>query len=328
MSPRRRLLLGVVLLSTVVVIGTIGYVIIEGAGLADALFMVVITITTVGFNEVFELSATGQIWTIALIASGVGTAFYTFGAGFELLFLLGNRRREMRMMREIDHLHGHIILCGYGRVGKGTAERLKERRADIVVVENDRDRYEAAVEDGFWAIEGDATSNRILEEAGLDRARAVIACVSEDSDNLVITLSAKALEPSVMVVSRAADPEAESKLKLAGADRVVAPQAVGAERLAALTLQPALTDFFDVIVGGRAVEFLVEEIEVTPNSSVEGMSIRDSAIRENSGALILAVEDADRTMLVNPDPELILRAGQKVICVGTKNQVDAALAML
>lgn len=328
MSPRRRLLLGVVLLSTVVVIGTIGYVIIEGAGLADALFMVVITITTVGFNEVFELSATGQIWTIALIASGVGTAFYTFGAGFELLFLLGNRRREMRMMREIDHLHGHIILCGYGRVGKGTAERLKERRADIVVVENDRDRYEAAVEDGFWAIEGDATSNRILEEAGLDRARAVIACVSEDSDNLVITLSAKALEPSVMVVSRAADPEAESKLKLAGADRVVAPQAVGAERLAALTLQPALTDFFDVIVGGRAVEFLVEEIEVTPNSSVEGMSIRDSAIRENSGALILAVEDADGTMLVNPDPELILRAGQKVICVGTKNQVDAALAML
>lgn len=328
MSPRRRLLVGLGLLATVVVVGIVGYMIIEDAGLADALFMVVITITTVGFREVFDLSPTGQLWTIALIASGVGTAFYTFGAGFELLFLFGDRRREMRMMREIDRLHDHIILCGYGRVGQGTAERLEERRAEVVVIENDRDRYEASVEDGFLAIEGDATANRVLEEAGLDRARAVIACVSDDSDNLVITLSAKALAPSVMVVSRATDPESESKLKLAGADRVVAPQAVGAERLAALTLQPALTDFFDVIVGGRAVEFLVEEIEVTPDSSVEGKSIRDSAIRENSGALILAVEDADRTMLVNPDPELILKAGQKVICVGTKNQVEAALAML
>lgn len=328
MSPSRRLRIGLVLLAFVIVVGAIGYVVIEGAGVVDAIYMVVITITTVGFNEVFELHTAGRLWTIGIIASGVGTSFYTIGAGFELLFLLGGGRRQMRIMREIDQLEGHMILCGFGRVGEGTAQRLHERRARVVVIETDRDRYEAALEHGFLAVEGDATSNRVLEEAGIERARAVIACVSEDSDNLVITLSAKALAPGVMVVSRASDLESESKLKLAGADRVVAPQTVGAERLAALTLQPALTDFFDVIVGGRAVEFLVEEIEVTPRSAVEGRSIRESAIRETSGALILAVEDADRTMLVNPDPELILRAGQKLICVGTKIQVDAAAAMV
>lgn len=328
MSPTRRVQIGLSLLAIVVVVGTVGYVVIEGAHPVDALYMVMITISTVGFSEVFPLDAAGRLLTIGIIVSGVGTSFYTIGAGFELLFLFRDRRRQMSIMRQIDHLSGHVILCGYGRVGQGTAQRLKQRRAAVVVVEIDRSRYEAALEDGFRAVEGDATSNRVLSEAGIERARAVIACVSEDSDNLVITLSAKALAANVMVVSRATDPEVESKLKLAGADRVVAPQAVGAERLAALTLQPALTDFFDVVVGGRAVEFLVEEIDVTEQSSVNGLSIRDSRIREASGALILAVEDRNRTMLVNPDPELVLKAGQKIICVGTKAQVDAAALML
>ncbi|MGA7272096.1 MAG: potassium channel protein [Acidimicrobiia bacterium] len=328
MSPSRRVKIGLTLLAIVIAVGTLGYVIIERANPIDALYMVMITISTVGFTEVFPLDTAGRLLTIGVIVSGVGTSFYTIGAGFEALFLLRDRRREMSIMREIHHLDNHVILCGYGRVGQGTAERLKERRAEVVIIEIDRGRYEAAIEDGFRAIEGDATANRILSEAGIERARSVIACVSEDSDNLVITLSAKALAPQVLVVSRATDPEVESKLKLAGADRVVAPQAVGADRLAALTLQPALTDFFDVVVGGRAVEFLVEEIDVTDQSSVAGLSIRDSKIREASGALILAVEDRNRTMLVNPDPELVLTAGQKIICVGTKAQVDAASQML
>ena len=328
MSPTRRVQIGLSLLAIVIAVGTLGYVVIERANPIDALYMVMITVSTVGFSEVFPLDAAGRMLTIGIIISGVGTSFYTIGAGFELLFLLRDRRRQMSIIREIDHLDGHIILCGYGRVGQGAAERLRERKAEVVILETDQERYESAIEDGFRAIEGDATSNRVLSEAGIERARAVIACVSEDSDNLVITLSAKALAANVMVVSRATDPEVESKLKLAGADRVVAPQAVGAERLAALTLQPALTDFFDVVVGGRAVEFLVEEIDVTDKSSVNGLSIRESRIREASGALILAVEDRNRTMLVNPDPELVLTAGQKVICVGTRAQVEAAAQML
>ena len=327
MEPVGRVRIGIAALVAVTVIGAIGYVVIADVSFVDAIYMVVITVTTVGFAEVFDLDAVGRMWTVAIIISGVGTVFYTIGAGFEQLFLLGGRRRRIRIMHSIDHLSGHIILCGYGRVGRGTAEKLQNRRADVVVVDADPDRYDAAVADGFAAILGDATHNSVLESAGIHNARSVVACVSEDSDNLVISLSAKALVPDIMVVSRATEPESESKLKLAGADRVVTPQAVGADRLAALTLQPALTDFFDIVVGGHPVEFQVEEIEVTADSAVKGRSIRASSIREASGALILAVEDANRTMLVNPDPDLVLTPGCKVICVGTKGQIEAAASL-
>lgn len=311
-------------MAAIVVIGTVGYIVIAGLSPLDALYMVMITVTTVGFAEIGELEAAGRLWTIVVIVAGVGTSFYTVGAGFEHLFLLGGRRKRIRIMSNIDHLTGHVILCGYGRVGRGTAEKLRNSRAEVVVLDSDPDRYQMATEDGFDALLGDATHNQLLERAGIHRARSLVACVSEDSDNLVISLSAKALVPDIMVVARATEPESEPKLKLAGADRVVTPQEVGADRLAALTLQPSLTDFFDVVVGGHPVEFQVEEFEVGEGAEVLGASIRGSAIREATGALILAVEDAERTMLVNPDPDLVLQSGYKVICVGTKTQIEAA----
>lgn len=328
MDPVRRLRLGIVLLVAVITVGAFGYVVVADVSFFVGLYMVAITITTVGFGEVSEFDTAARVWTLVVMAAGLGTAFYTAGVGFEHIFILRERRRRTQAAKVIDQLSDHIIVCGYGRVGQGTAERLVEQGADVVIIEANEIRFKNAVDEGLLAIAGDATSNQVLEDAGIGRARALVACVSKDSDNLVIVLSAKAIAPDTLVVSRATDQESEPKLKLAGADRVVAPQAVGSERLAALALQPALTDFFDIVVGGRAVEFLVEEIEVVPGSTVDGLTIRDSAIRETSGALILAVEDEARTMLVNPDPELVLRPGQKVVCIGTRAQVDSAGSLL
>ena len=187
---------------------------------------------------------------------------------------------------------------------------------------------EHAREKGVLVIHGDATHNDILAEAGVALASVLIACVDTDSDNLVIALSTKSIRPDLRVICRATEPESERKLRLAGADGVVAPQAVGAERLAALALQPELAQIFDVVVGGQPVEFHVEELDVTPGCSVEGQTLRDCGIRQESGASVIAIEDQKVAIQVNPDPDTMLKAGDRVVLVGTKDQVERAAKLL
>lgn len=302
---------------------------IEGVSAFDAVYMVVITITTVGFREVFELSAAGQAWTMFIVVSGFGIAIFTAVASIEYLVDLGEFRRRRQMLKQAAQLNNHVIICGWGRVGRGTWGELSARGIDSVIVESESDRAEAAEAAGALVIRGDATHNDVLELAGIHSAQALIAVVADDSDNLVIALSVKALAPSLRVICRATEPESERKLRLAGADAVVAPQAVGAERLALLAIQPELAQIFDVVVGGSAVEFHVEELDIEPNCSVDGKSIQDSGLRQESGALILAVEGPERKKLVvNPGPEVVLKAGDRLVVVGTREQVGKAASIL
>lgn len=328
MTPSGRIRAGLLLLLGVLVAGTTSYVLLEHVSVLDAVYMVVITVSTVGFSEVFPLGPAGRVITVGVIVLGVGAALYTATGGIERMLLLGSTRRRKRLMNQIAALSGHVILCGFGRVGRGTYENLLRRGVDVVVVENDAARVEEARDLGAIAIEGDATHNDTLREAGLGRAGALVACVRNDSDNLVIVLSAKALRPDVHVVSRATELESEEKLLLAGADRVVAPQVVGSERLAAMAVEPSLAEVVDVLVGGRTVEFVVEEAQVDAASPVAGRTIREAAVRERSGATVLAVESVDRSRLVTPTPDLELRPGMVVVVVGTGDQVAAALELL
>jgi voltage-gated potassium channel len=319
-----RLRLGAISLLVLAVAGTLGYMAVEGASPLDALYMVLITITTVGFSEVIDLSPAGRVLTMVIMVTGVGLGLYTAGAGIERLFSIGASRLKIRQQRMIDTIKDHVILCGFGRVGRGVWESLTRRGIDVVVIESNPDHVASAEQAGALVVEGDATHNDPLINAGIDRARALVACVTEDSDNLVIVLSAKSMRQDLHLVSRASEVEWEDKLRMAGADRVVAPQVVGSERLAAMAVEPHIADVFDVVVGGLALEFTVEELRIPKHSPLVGVSIREAGIRERSGANVLAVEDPNRGILTAPSPDHVLEGGIAVILVGTRDQVLAA----
>lgn len=328
MNPRRQITYGVVLLAGVVAVGTVGYVLIEGASFQDAFFMVAITVSTVGFGEEFPLSRSGEMFTVLLIVLGIGVALYTAAASIEYVVDLEEVRKKRKMEREISKLTDHVIVCGWGRVGRGTWVTLRDRDVPVAIIESDADRAEAARASGALVIRGDATHNDVLELAGVETAQSLIACVADDSDNLVIALSVKSLRPELRVICRATEMESERKLRLAGADAVVAPQAVGAERLAMMALQPELAQIFDVVVSGNAVEFRVEELDIDPACSMAGKTIRDSGIRQDSGALILAIEGGEDQLVINPGPDVRLTPGERLVVVGTKEQVDKAADLL
>ncbi len=249
MTPTGRLRQAGAALGMIVVGGTIAYRVVEGASWADSLYMVLMTVSTVGFAEVFPLGPAGRFVTAVLIVVGVGTALYTAGIALEIAVVqVSDRGRKARMQRDIDGYTNHQIVCGFGRVGHAAWQDILEHRADVVVIESDPEAADEARAAGAVVVEGDATHNDVLLAAGIERAAGLIACVSSDSDNLVIVLSARSLNFNLPVVSRANDEESEEKILLAGANRVVAPQRVGARRMAAMALQPGLADFVDLVI--------------------------------------------------------------------------------
>jgi voltage-gated potassium channel len=324
----RRVQIGLVVLGVLIAAGTAGFVIIEHAPVFDSFYMVITTITTVGFGEIFKLSDPGRAWALLLIAIGFGATFYTAGAAIEYLIDLSEVRRWNRVSREISQISGHVIICGFGRVGRATLAILADHDTEVVVIDRDPERADRALSMGIPVLRGDATHNDVLIDAGLERATALIACVDTDSDNLVIALSAKSIRPGVRVVARASELESERKLRLAGADGVVAPQAVGGERLAALAIHPELAQIFDIVVNGKPIEFHVDELDIMAKCAVDGMTLRESGIREQTGALVLAVEDQGVNLVLNPGPDVLLHQGDRLVVVGTKEQVDSAARML
>jgi voltage-gated potassium channel len=320
-DPWRRLQLGLLAMAGIVAGGTAGYMAF-GFPFLDALYQTVTTVTTVGFREVQPLSPGAQVFTIVLILVGVGTALYTFSVLIqaviegELLALLGRRKMERRISRTA----GHVIVCGFGRVGRAFYEYLSGAGQEVVVVDRDPDRV--ALVPGP-AIQGDATDDRILREAGIERAGVLMTSLTTDADNLFVTLSGRALRPDLFIVARARVEESEAKLARAGADRVVNPQSIGGKRMAAFVLQPHVSEFLDVVMHDGSLEFRLEEVALPQGSPLAGASLRDTHIRDQTGALILAMRDADGHFTTNPPPETILCAGQILIAIGTESQLKA-----
>jgi voltage-gated potassium channel len=316
----RRLALALTALAAITVTGTVGYVVL-GFGLLDAIYQTVTTVTTVGFREVEPLSTAGKIFTIVLIVLGVGTALYTLGVIIETLLeghlpeVFGRRRME----RRITEMKDHVVVCGWGRVGKAIVRDLVAMGGRAVVVDNDANRLED-LPHAF--VLGDATDDEVLERAGVRRARAIVAALDTDAGNLFVTLSARAIRPELFIVARVRLEENEGKLRRAGADRVVNPQSIGGARMAAFVLQPYVTEFLDVVMHERDIEFRLEEITVPESSPIESCSIRDAHVRDRTGALVLALRDKDGTFTTNPAPETEIRAGQVMIAIGTPGDLQ------
>jgi voltage-gated potassium channel len=304
----------------VLVAGTIGYLIL-GFGLLEAVYQTVTTVATVGFREVRPLGPAGQVFTIVLILVGAGTALYAFGVLLEAL-VEGHLRRhlkERRMARNIERMTDHVIICGWGRVGRACATYLGATGRTAVIVDRDPARLVGTEQPH---VVGDVTDDEVLAAAGIARAHALIAALDTDADNVYVTLSARALRPDLVIIARARDEGSKSKLVRAGANRAVNPQLIGGRRMASFALQRHVAEFVDGVMHDESLDYRMEQVEIVPGSPLTGKALRDTTLGENSGALLLAVRTGpEGSFLANPPPATVLEEGSILIVVGTATQL-------
>lgn len=321
----RRLGIGLLALLLVLVAGTVGYVAF-GYGVLDAFFQSVITVTTVGFGEVHRFSAGQKIFTIALILTGVGSAAYSFTVSIEALIegYLADEFGRRRMERQIRQVRDHVVLCGWGRVGRSIARSLRSSKVDVVVIDSSAER--AATVDGPYLC-GDATDEDVLRAAGIDRAAALITALNGDADNLYVTLTARSMCPDLFIVSRTASESAIVKLLQAGANRVVNPQDLGGARMAALATHPDVAEFLDVVMHDGGLEFRLEQVDVPPGSPLAGQTLRSAQVHAHSGALVLALRHPGQEFRTNPPPDAEIAGGDVLVVIGNSRQIDALRAL-
>jgi voltage-gated potassium channel len=320
-APMHRVRVGVVLLLVVLLGGTIGYVLL-GFSLLDAAFESVTTVSTVGLGPIKPLSEAGKAFTIALVLLGTGTALYTFTVVLEVL-IEGHMREEVRrrrMERDISRMTGHVIICGWGRVGRQVAAYLAAAGRDLVVVDRDPERIADVT---YPRVVGDVTDDATLQAAGVERAGTVVAALDTDADNLFLTVSSRALRPELQIIARARNDSSEPKLLRAGADRVVNPQRLGGDRMASFVVQPHVVDFVDVVMHDGSLEFRLEDIEVGAGSRLVGQTLSSAEVHDNTGALVLAIRRADGSFTTNPTPRTRIEHGDVLIGVGTADQLSA-----
>lgn len=326
MSPEGRLRLGLIAFVAVICAGFVGYQVLEGFSPLDALYMTVITVSTVGFTEVQPLDASGRIFTMALIAAGVGSVAFAIASGGEFV-LEGHMRRiieRRRMDRSIGHLKDHVIICGFGRVGRRLAEELHADNVSFVVVDLDKGRLKEADNHRYPYVEGDTTEEAALLEAGIMRARALVACVNSDADNVLTTLTAKGMRADLSVIGRAKVEENEAKFRRAGADRVIAPTTIGGRRIAQLLTRPVVAEFLELVGGSGDLEYAFEEIRIGRGSELIGTCLRDANIRERWDCTVLAIEHPDDQALnTHPDDDVPLTAGDVLVVIGGIEQLTA-----
>jgi voltage-gated potassium channel len=320
----RRLLLLILIPALLIAVGTVGYTLIERWSLFDALYMTVTTLTTVGYGAVHELSVAGKIFTMLLLLGGVSTLIYAvtelirFSVSGDLQIMLGRKR----MARDLAKLHGHMIVCGYGRMGRLVCQEFSNHGIPFVAIDRDAGLFAELDMPHGLALTGDATSDALLQEAGVARARAVVTVVSADADNLYITMSARLLNDQLVIVARAENEAAEKKLVRAGATRVVSPYVIGGVRMANAVLRPNVVDFVELATRTEHLELQLEEARIAPGSRLTGITLQASRLRQEQGVIIVAIKKAAGHMVFNPPADTVIEAGDILITLGHRIQLD------
>ena len=302
--------------------GAIGYRITEGWDWGDCFWMVLITISTIGYGEVEPLSTAGRLVTVLIIAGGIVVVQLTIQRILGLTEAGYFRQlRELRFRRKLRRMHDHVIICGYGRIGREIGEQLLQENVPILVVELDPQRSQAAKERGLRVLEADATGDETLMEAGLHRCRSLVAALPSDAANLYVVLSARGLEPSCRLIARSDSEEAAAKLKLAGASVVVSPYVAGGRVMAASALRPLAVDFMELLVGSDCE---IEEFQLTDDPlllhNLPGRTLADLELGRRSGAMVLAIRDSGQ-LVANPGGDMRLEPGQLLVVLGSKEQL-------
>jgi voltage-gated potassium channel len=317
-----KLIYPLLVITGVITYGTLGYMLIEDWTLLDSLYMTIITLTTVGYTEVHSLSDAGRIFSIILMLSGVGAMFYALGVGARIL-LEGELREILgrkRLSKKIENLKNHYIICGYGRMGSIICREMAHNRAPFVVIEGATDVV-AGMDRDILALQGDATQDSVLKQAGIDRARGLISVLSSDADNLYVVLSARGLNPKLRIVARASDEGAEKKLLRAGADNVVSPYFIGGLRIAHTLLKPAVVDFIEFATQSSNLELQMEEIRVKEGSRIVDRTLHESGIGKELGIIIVAIKRASGEMVFNPTSRSMIRNEDTLIAMGETSKL-------
>ncbi len=320
----RRIKTALLALAAVTIFGTVGYLLLGFTPL-EALYQTVTTVATVGFREVRPLSPAGQLFTIVLIVVGVGTVLYNLSVILEAV-TEGHLREHLerrRMDKDIAAMTGHVIICGYGRVGRAAAEFLAASGHQVVVVDNDAARLENLSHGLDHHLCGDVTDDDVLRQAGIDRARALIAALDTDTDTVYVTLSARAIRPDLVIISRARTTEAKAKMLLAGASRAINPQRIGGRRMAVFALQPDVAEFLDVVMHDEDLDFRIQQVLVGEDSHLVGRSLGELRVQEQTGALLLAIRRGPgEPFEPHPAEDLVVPPGAVLIALGTPDELE------
>lgn len=312
-------------LFVVLVGGTVGFIVIDDYNLLDAFYMTVITVSTVGFGEVMPLSPEGRVFTAFLIISTFGVFAYAIGSITRYL-VSGEYKiylKNIKVIKELEDLNNHVIVCGYGRNGRQAVETLSVHNQQFVIIEQDEELVRKLREEGsnYLMISGDATDETMIERARIDHAKALITTLPKDADNLFVVLTARELNKSLTIISRASDDRSEKKLKIAGANNVILPDKVGGSHMASLVVTPDLMEFLDHIsVSGHDQSSLVELI-VGDIDHLESKSLKELEIQQKTGSRVIGVKLENNEILVNPSSDMKLMKGAKLFVLGTKDQV-------
>jgi voltage-gated potassium channel len=320
----KQLIRVVLLLLWILMFGTIGYMIIEKWHFLDALYMTVITITTVGFGEIRKVSEVGRIFTITLIFLGMGIVAYMLGmvaqtmVEFHVSSIVGRRKMGLKLRSIKDH----YIICGYGRIGRIISEELASNGMPMLVLDSDPDSKGILEQEKIPYIIDDATSEDVLMEAGINRAKGLVTAVTSDADNLFITMTARLLNPELFILARADEEQTQKKLLRAGASRVARPYRIGGQKMAQIIVKPAVTDFLELTVHDKDIELKMEELLVGERSSLQGVILQDSGIRQEMNVIIVGIRKKDGEMTFNPSSQSRIETGDTLIALGNINDLE------
>ncbi|MDY6791916.1 MAG: NAD-binding protein [Thermodesulfobacteriota bacterium] len=324
MENTKHLITGIIMALCIVIFGTVGYIIIEDWGVLDALYMTIITISTVGYSEVHQVSKAGRIFTIVLVFSGVGFSLYIAAAVVQFMvegrirIILGRRRLE----KKIDRMKNHYIVCGYGRIGRVLCRNLKRKPLDLVVIEKNPELIPVMDADGVLYISGDAADEENLIRAGIKRAKGLVAVLASDADNVFLVLTARQLDPDLLIMARASQEESKSKLRAAGANTVESPYDMGAASMAHRIIRPTVTSFLALAFAHKRKDIQMEEIPVSASSDLINVMLKDTGIRQKFNLIIIAIKKPDNSMHFNPSFEATIEMGDTVIAVGEEKNLQ------
>jgi len=325
MEPLNRIKLGILVLLTIILTATLGLMYLEGWDFFTALYVTVITLSTVGYGDITPTTFWGKLFTLFYIICGAGAMAYTFAsiAGFIIEGELKKVLRLKKMESKLKSIRDHYIICGFGKIGKVVAEKFDSLGVPYVVVDIDEKKLAREAENfkNLLYVVGDATLDEVLIKAGVERAKGLIATVKSDAENLFVTISARGLNPKLYIIAKAEAETTIDKLLKAGADRVVSPYIIGGMRIAEMALRPEILDFVSTLMD-ETYDMEIGRFTIHPQSEVVGKTLHESKIRQRSGATILAIiKDGDR-VIINPGPDVVLEPYNVVYAFGTKEHLE------
>jgi voltage-gated potassium channel len=323
-TPLRKIRVGAVILVAILVLSTVGYRVWGNWSWLDSFYMVAITVSTVGYREVGELDQTLKILTIVLIVFGISAAIYTIG-GFIQMMTEGEIERALgvrRLTRDIGKLSNHVIVCGFGRMGHILTDEMTRRNKTFVVIDLDPVPVADLVSQGHLAIQGDATEEDVLLEAGVERARSLVTALPSDAANVFITLTSRNLNSEMQIIARGEFPSTQKKLIQAGANRVVLPAAIGAQRIANMITRPSIVELMELVAGSSTLDVEVDELRVPGESRLIDSSVMEAETRRRHKLLLVAIKRSEGDIVFNPDPDTVFKPNDTIIVMGRAEDIE------